>query len=426
MKIENAKAKRSRIIFPINLQSFAETASGEVPREIHVLPVGNWSHPGYGPIVISREDIAEFKANFEKGLRRDIPITEGHEVMDEKPAVGWFTELIDRGANGLYAVVEWTEKGKTLLAEKSYKYFSPEFYSEYEDPETRVIHSNVLVGGALTNKPYFKELDAVVMSEKFIKQLTFNENSMNLQELLAKKAEELTDAEKAFVKEHAEELTAEQKDTFKDVLEAKAEGEGDDSANGGAGEGDKGGEGAGDDQGDKGAGAGEGAGAGDADKGGEGEKVEGSEGVVIKNGKVEMSLAAFKTLETKANSGFEASEALRKSNIKAEASKLVFSEQNSNGRILPKHEAKVFAFMLGLNDKQRAEFSELVSAIPATSKFSETGHGGNAEGTAFAEIDTKAQKLMSEKKGMSYADAVNRVCSENPGLASRYEQELSK
>jgi hypothetical protein len=420
------EAKRLPIIFPINLRAFAETADGTAPHEIQVLPVGTWNHPGYGPIVITREDIAEFKANFDKGLRRDIPITEGHEVMDEKPAVGWFKELIDRGANGLYAVVEWTEQGKTLLAEKSYKYFSPEFYSEYEDPETRVIHSNVLVGGALTNKPYFKELDAVVMSEKFLKQLTFNENNtMNLQELLAKKAEELTAEEKAFVKEHAGELTDEQKDTFKTVLEETSEDAGTDDGAGSddsKGDEDKGAE---NDKGDEGADKGTDNESGAGNDAGEA-KVEGSEGVVIKNGKVEMSLAAFKTLETKANSGYEASETLRKSNIKSEASKLVFSEQNSNGRILPKHEVKVFTFMLGLSDKQRAEFSEIVTAIPATKLFSENGTGASTEGTAFSEIDTKAKKLMSENKGMSYSDAVNGVVKANPELANRYEQELGK
>ena len=119
---------RKPFVFTIDLSKL--TFSEDGPSEIQVLPTGKWNHPAYGPIVIDASDISEFKQNFDKGLRRDIPITEGHETFDEKPAIAWFKELVDKGAGGLWATVEWTKKGKTLLAERAYKYFSPEFYSE--------------------------------------------------------------------------------------------------------------------------------------------------------------------------------------------------------------------------------------------------------------------------------------------------------
>ena len=433
MKIENKKAKRLPIIFPINLTpSFAETASGEAPQEIQVLPVGKWNHPAYGPIVIDRDDITEFKQNFDNGLRKGIPITEGHEVFGEKPAIAWFTELIDRGANGLYATVEWNTKGKTLLAEKEYKYFSPEFYSEYEDPETREIYKNVLVGGALTNKPYFKELDAVALSEHSItNQFNFNDNNtMDIKDILAKDIKDLSDEEKTFVKENKDQLTEEQTTTYKDVLEDTKEGEDEgegESAGEGSGESEGNGEGAGEGEGGEGEGSGEGEGTGEGEGVGEGEgaKVEGSEGVQIINGKVQMSQAAYKTLENKANKGYEASEQLRVSNIKAEANALVFSEQNSKGQFLPMQKEKVFSFMQGLDKKQRTAFSELIKAIPKTAIFDEKGHGGNTEGSASNEIDKKAQAIMKEDKGMTYSDAVRKVCSENTELGARHQQELA-
>src|SRR5690349_12088369 len=89
--------------------------SVDIPSEIHVVPVGEWDHPAYGPMKITEDDIAEFVQNFDAGLRNDIPINEGHEVMDEKPAIGWFKSLINKGSDGLWAVVEWTEEGKKLL-----------------------------------------------------------------------------------------------------------------------------------------------------------------------------------------------------------------------------------------------------------------------------------------------------------------------
>jgi phage I-like protein len=90
--------------------------------------------------------------------------------------------VVDRGVNGLWAGVKWTDEGVQLLEQRAFKYFSPEFYEMYEDPETRKKYSHVLVGGALTNKPYFKELEAVVaFSEPSIIH-QFSED-MNLKEM---------------------------------------------------------------------------------------------------------------------------------------------------------------------------------------------------------------------------------------------------
>ena len=437
-KKEASEVKRLPIIFPIDIHAFAE--HGDMPKEIHVLPVGKWNHPNYGPITISREDIAQFKENFDNGLRKGIPITEGHDHgfgSGELPAVGWFTDLIDRGANGLYAIVEWTEKGKTLLVEKAFKFFSPEFYSEYEDPETRAIHENVLIGGALTNKPYFKELDAVVLSENIINnQFIFNDKTMKLQNILAKEVADLTPEETTFLRENVEELTDEQKETFESALqdagegggEGEGSGEGERSGGGGGageGEGGDGGEGGEGEGGGEGSGAGEGEGSGEGEGAGEGEggQQNAAEFKTDEKGNVIMSMAEAKMLSKKANAGFEASKELKMSKIKAEANKLVFSEQNSKGRFLPAQSEKVFGFMKDLNETQRKTFAELVNAVPASNLFDEIGNGGNTEGSAFAEIEGKVKKLMSEDKQLRYADAVKSVCEENPKLAHRYETE---
>src|SRR4051794_5677237 len=82
-------------------QAFAEEV--EIPTEIQVIPCGEWEHAVYGPMRITAADITEFVRNFNAGVRNDIPITEGHEVMEQKPAIGWFRELYDRGEEGLYA-----------------------------------------------------------------------------------------------------------------------------------------------------------------------------------------------------------------------------------------------------------------------------------------------------------------------------------
>src|SRR5215210_7554809 len=216
---QTERDSKQRIAFPIQL--FAEgSTDAQVPSEIHVVPTGTWEHPVYGEMEITTSHIAEFVRNFTDKVRRDIPITAGHDNGmggGELPAIGWFTDVVDRGVNGLWAGVKWTEEGVQLLEQRAFKYFSPEFYEMYEDPETRKKYSHVLVGGALTNKPYFKELEPVVAFSEpsIIHQFT---DDMNLNDIVSKKAEELSAEEKAFLAEHKDELNDDQKAAFATVL----------------------------------------------------------------------------------------------------------------------------------------------------------------------------------------------------------------
>lgn len=406
---KNLKAKdikRLPMFFSIDTSKLEFDEKG-APKEIQVLMCGEWNHPAYGPIIIKTTDLQEFKKNFDSGLRRDIPITEGHESFDEKPAVGWFKELIDKGEQGLWATTEWTPKGITLLAEKAYKYFSPEFYTEYEDPETREIYRNVLVGGALTNKPYFKKMSAVVLSEKSINN-NYIFSDMDLKTITAKKVEELNAEEIAFLKENKADLSTEQLATYASVMEDAGddkgeEGKDDKKEEEGKKEDEKGDD-AGEDKGE--------------DKGGD--KAEMSEMVKI-------SKAQLLALSDMANKGAKAFAELRETKIKNEAMELIFSEKNSKGKVAPKDEAKVFSFMLGLTDAQRKSFKEIVEAIPSSKIFGEVGSSDNvADGTAALELNKRVEKMMSENKSLSYADAVKKVVASDKNLAKQYEQENSR
>lgn len=415
--------KRAPLFFSINTSKFIFAEDG-TPKEMQVLMCGSWNHPVYGPIIITADDIKLFKQNFDAGLRRDIPITEGHESFDEKPAIGWFKELIDKGEGGLWAITEWTEKGKTLLSEKAYKYFSPEFYTEYEDPETREIYKDVLVGGALTNKPYFKKMSAVVLSEQSINHNYTFSDMLDLKTITAKKVEELSAEEKAFLIEHKAELSTEELATFGSVLEpeetAEQKAEREEKEKGDANEA------AGlnrdgspkettteltQEQKDANVAAG-------LNEDGTA-KVDASEKNFVK-----IPASEYKALSDMANKGSLAFKELRENKIKAEASKLIFNEQNSKGKILPKSEAQLFSFMLGLTDAQRKTFAEIVEAIPSSQLFDEKGSGnGTGEATAAGELTKKVEKLMSEDKQMSYSDAVKKVLASDAGLSKRYAEE---
>lgn len=410
---ENRDSKK-RIAFPIQL--FGEGSSfAELPDEIHVVPTGKWQHPMYGEMEITSADVAEFVRNFKDKVRRDLPITAGHDNGmngGELPAVGWFRELIDRGVNGLYAVIEWTEEGKRLLGARAFKYFSPEFYEEYDDPQTHEVRHHVLVGGALTNKPYFKELDPVVaFSEPGIMN-QFNE-PMDLQTILAKKAEELTDEEQAFLRDHQEELTDEQKTTFASALEEEGDSDGDED------NGDDDGSDEGDGDGDEG------------DDDGKGEGVHASE----RNGtgkKIVMSEAEVAALREAADKGTRALQKIEANERKALIDALTFSQSNMTGRFYPKQEGALEKFLKTLSEPQRDAFVQLVKNMPKAdaSLFSEIGDGGapdtSLSGVAKEVQDAVQAEIKASDGKLSYSAALRKVFAEKPDLNQRYQQALEE
>lgn len=365
---------------------------GELKKEIQILPTGKWEHPVYGQFEITEDDIKEFKYNFDQGVRNGVPITEGHSFGKEQPARGWFDELIDKGVDGLWGVVDWTKKGKELLKDKAYKFFSAEVQDVYEDPQTGRAYNNVLVGGALTNHPFFKEMPAVVFSDlNIIKSF-----SMDLQAILAKKPEELSEEEKSFLKEKKEELSAEQLATFGSVLEDEAGEEPEEKEENEPEEKEE------------------------VEEGEEAEENEPAEG----EEKIEVSKSEYSALKTMANQGAKAFAELRKNEITNTVKSLTFSEQNSEGKLLPKQTDTVVEFMSGLTAKQRQVFSAIISELPKVQIFSEAGDGGSDEVGVAKELQAKVAEKRKEDKSLSYSDAVRLVFSEDPEFAKRYNSEV--
>lgn len=409
MTDERKKSFRAlKLSFPIQLSEDAK-----VPDMIHVIPVGTWDHPMYGPMVITPQDITQFVANFNDGLRKGVRITAGHEVYGgpELPAVGWFKELIDQGVDGLWAKIEWTKDGINLLSQKAFKFFSPEFYEIYEDPETRAITENVLVGGALTNSPYFKGLKAIVFSEPKIEN-QFNEKNMTIQELLEKNAADLTAEEKTYMEEQSAELAKSENDNEKALASQITKHL--TSADNNAGEGD-----------------GDGAGA-DETAGEGGEKKEASEKKLGKSTMVQIDASELAALKDMANQGATAFAELRKSKLNKEVDAMVFSESNKKGKVLPKHKEKLFSFMESLTEVQLKNFTEIVSSIETKLIFGEVGDGksGSAASANDKSLTEMTKAYMSEQsaKGikLKFTDALRHVKAANPDLVANRDSSLEK
>jgi len=407
---KNAKYTTSVAAFDENKKST------KIPDDIHLIPIGEWAHDMYGPIIITASDIREFAQNFNAEIRKGVFITAGHEGWDELPAVGWITKVEARD-NGLWGTVEWNEYGKGVLTDKQWKFFSPELVRDYEDPENHQLYRNVLTGGALTKSPYFKELQAIMFSEKKL-QTNFNDNNtmLILEEVLAKDISTLTDEEKAFVKEHASELTDEQKVTHAEFIKEDevaeteeektareaAEAQAVKDANVAAGLNEDG---------------------SPKDGGGEDAGAPGDDTQINASEKVTIKASELAILRQKADEGAQAFKELHKTKIASAVSSLVFSESNKAGRFLPKSKDNLSAFMESLNDAQRAKFSALITEIPKSISFAEMGGEGN-EGNSFAEVESKVEAKMKGNTKLSYSEALKEVMSENEGLEQRYDEGL--
>jgi hypothetical protein len=373
------KKKLKNFINPIEMSELKK-----IPKDIEILQEGDWNHPSYGLIKITKEDLSDFVKNFDAKIRNDLPINVEHNNTDG--AVGWFRKLIVRG-NSLWAKVEWTVKGRQLLKEKIFKYFSPEFYSTYEDPESRKIYKNVLVGGAITNTPYFKGLKAIVFSESAIKDMD------KLEKILAKEIKDLTDEDKKELKTNKEKLTDEQREKFKQVFEEEAEEKKEEITEEEIKEEKK-------EEGVQG--------------GGSEEKKEASEGVI------QMSEAKLKILERNAEEGVKAMAELRRQKANSFVESMTFSEKNQIGLILPKSKDKVVNFLLSLSSDQAEEFKEILGELPKpkSGMFNEIGkEEAGIEGNAANKVNKLVEAKMKDNDKLTYREALDVVLAENAGLA---------
>lgn len=153
-----------------NIKSEIKLAENEgVNKWVQVLRVGKFQHPQYGAFEITPKVLSEMKQNFDNKVRGiDIAFDYFHKSDEE--ASGWPTKLELRENNTeLWAETDWTPTAAKKLSDRELRYFSPDFSFKWTDPESGKTFNNVLFGGALTNRPFVKEMEAIVASEETLK-----------------------------------------------------------------------------------------------------------------------------------------------------------------------------------------------------------------------------------------------------------------
>lgn len=169
---EKFKAALDRTDHPSSMRFFTEMKFSEAQKKqgdivtIQVMRTGTWDHALYGEVKVTKATLTEVKKNFDDDVRGiQIAVDENHE--DNHAALGWYKELFFEPGDedNLFAKVELTQAGADKVNDGSYKYFSPEIAFQWVDEETGASHTNLLIGGAFTNRPFFKGMKPLQLSE---------------------------------------------------------------------------------------------------------------------------------------------------------------------------------------------------------------------------------------------------------------------
>jgi len=149
-----------------------ESSADGIPTSyIMLMPEGEYQHPEYGTLDFSRSKLEQFKAHFDNKVRKiEIALDVDHRAnKGDSRATGWIDDVEFRDPNGgfpggLWGCIKWTPYGTGFIENREYRYFSPEF-GDFTDEASGKKFKDVLIGGALTNRPFLKVMPAVTLSE---------------------------------------------------------------------------------------------------------------------------------------------------------------------------------------------------------------------------------------------------------------------
>jgi len=189
------------------------------PETFQLLPYGRIDIEGEEPAYLDEGSTVSVMSIFER-RGNDMVIDYEHQTLKDvqAPAAGWIKKFIDKGKEGLWVVVDWTERAKEYVAKKEYRYFSPVFWV---DIQTRKVVK--IVNVALTNEPKLNNLRPIIAKmDKDINQELSNKNKNGENRKESKMFEKLkklfglaSDADEDKVVEAVEAVVAKKKDLEK-------------------------------------------------------------------------------------------------------------------------------------------------------------------------------------------------------------------
>lgn len=130
--------------------------AAEPPEWLPLLPKpGQYSHPTYGTLDLTREKLGAFAAGINAQVYQPKLVVNAEHENDTDGALGWIVEARQNDDGSVDARVEWTDRGREAIERDRFAYVSPEWMDSWTDAVGQA-HENVVVGAALTVRPFFK------------------------------------------------------------------------------------------------------------------------------------------------------------------------------------------------------------------------------------------------------------------------------
>lgn len=162
----------------ITLSAGAEPLATSVNQ---IARVGKFNGHSAGPFEFSPDVFDRIISNFEATQNQAIPVdyehatemTDGSVFQHGAPAVGWITDLDNRGADGLWGTFEWVDpEAVSQIRSGQYRYLSPAVVFEATHPETGQSIGPRLTSAALTNRPFLDGMAPLTASDPAVATTT--------------------------------------------------------------------------------------------------------------------------------------------------------------------------------------------------------------------------------------------------------------
>ena len=182
---------------------------GEDFTEVQLMRTGKFMHPFMDDFEITEDMFKSFKKNFDRKIKKvDLAVDFSHNSHLE--AAGWITGVELRENNKeLWLTVQWTEAARHKIKDREFRYMSADFNLKFVDNETGKDFGPTLNGAGLTNRPFIKDMQAV------LSDLDVNDKKRQaIEEILNEKPEEESEMSKMTpeeIKEHIATLSDKEK-----------------------------------------------------------------------------------------------------------------------------------------------------------------------------------------------------------------------
>lgn len=177
MKSDNLQDEIVRFSFKLSEDNVKKNKVFKVPIAV----VGDWVHKLYGDVKFAIDDFKEIISNFTANVTGyEPPLFLGHPkddvTVEGAPAVGFLSNLFIE-ANTLFGEFEAVdEKVYEEVKSGKYRYSSAEIVRGAQSKKTGKSIGTLLVGCALTNRPFLTDMPRVATYSDFITVTNTNSN----------------------------------------------------------------------------------------------------------------------------------------------------------------------------------------------------------------------------------------------------------